>query len=76
MSTDELHLDIEEMFSDDMGLTPLDSLQACGRLKEVMREREVHLVRQCRREGATWEQVGDALGYDAELMEMLWGTKS
>lgn len=66
---------LDEMFSDDLDLTPLDGLQACGHLKEVMREREVYLVRQCRREGATWEEVGKALGYDADLMELLWGAR-
>lgn len=69
-----LHAHLNMMFDD--AERPLDSLDACGALKEHLREREVHLVRQSRAEGATWEEVGAALGYDAELMEMLWGTKS
>lgn len=75
-SDSERHLQVaEEALAELAEVTALDALAANRRLVDLLTGHRWHVMRQAREEGATWEQIGAALGMSRQGAREWYGKK-
>lgn len=67
-----LHRIYDQEFASDVERN-LDALMAIRELRKDLSEAEDHAALTARRQGATWQQIGEALGMSRQAAHERWG---